>query len=127
MTDPKRIAGMLGPVLVALNISEALNPQIWRAITAPITYLSGALWFVSGLAIVRDHNRWTTGWPVLITLAGWFAMAGGLLRMFAPEFAQQGVQTTFAVLAGQMILLAIGIVLTFKAYLRTPSPRKDGH
>ena len=43
-------------------------------------------------------------------------MLGGLFRMFAPEVAQQGVQNTFATFASQLVLLAAGIFLTFRAY-----------
>jgi uncharacterized membrane protein affecting hemolysin expression len=41
--------------------------------------------------------------------------------MFAPAFAQQQVQHTTTVFALQMVLLAIGLVLTFKAYSREES------
>jgi uncharacterized membrane protein YhaH (DUF805 family) len=115
ITNAKRVAGLVGPTLIALNASEAMNPHIWSNI-AHITYLSGSLWFVAGLAILRAHHRWMLGWPVLITLVGWFVILGGLFRMFFPESAQQGVQNTPIALAGQMVLLAIGIFLTYKAY-----------
>jgi hypothetical protein len=66
--ETRRVAGILGPTLIALVASEVVNPNIWE--TAPVTqvYLAGALWFVAGLAIVRTHNRWTLAWPVVVTL-----------------------------------------------------------
>jgi uncharacterized membrane protein YhaH (DUF805 family) len=123
MTNSQRIAGLIGPTLIALTISEAVNSHIWAAVTPPNTYLVGTLWFVAGLSIVRAHNHWTRGWPVLITLVGWFAILGGLFRMFVPEMTQQSTQDTSAlvVLGLQMILFAIGILLTFKAYSREKS------
>lgn len=116
MTNSKHIAGLIGPTLVALAISEAINLHIWVNNIAPVTYLNGILLFVAGLSIVRVHNRWTGDWPVIITLVGWFATLGGLFRMFAPE-VQQGSQNIprFAVI---MVIFAIGIFLTFKAYSR---------
>ena len=119
MTDPKRIAGLLGPALVVLSLSEAINPHIWATVSVTQTYLAGALWFVAGLAIIRAHNRWTGGWPVLVTLVGWFAILGGLFRMFAPEFAQGNVPNASVVIGIQVVLLLIGLVLTFKAYARS--------
>ena len=116
MTDPKRIAGLLGPTLVVLSLSEAINPQIWATVSAPQTYLAGALWFVGGLAILRAYNRWTFGWPVLVTFMGWFAILGGLFRMFAPESALGSAPNPSVVLGIQAALLVIGLVLTFKAY-----------
>jgi hypothetical protein len=32
--------------------------------------------FIAGLAIVRVHNRWTNGWPVLVTILGWLFVLG---------------------------------------------------
>ena len=118
MADARRIAGLLGPTLIALAASEALNSHIWANVSATQTYLAGTLWFVAGLSIVRAHNRWTRGWPVLITFMGWFAMLGGLFRMFSPGFAQQSVPNAPALLAMQTVLLTIGCILTFKAYSR---------
>jgi hypothetical protein len=99
-----------------MNVSEAINSQIWANVPTTQTYLAGALWFVAGLSIIRAHNHWTLSWSVLITLLGWFVMLGGLSRMFFPEPIQQGSQNASVVFAFQMVLLAIGIVLTFKAY-----------
>jgi uncharacterized membrane protein YhaH (DUF805 family) len=117
MTDSKQLAGLLGPTLIALSLSESINLDIWTNTPAPVVYLAGTLLFVAGLSIVRVHNRWTGGWPVLVTLLGWLAMLGGLIRMIAPVFAQQQTeQHITAVHALLIVLLAIGIFLTFKAY-----------
>ena len=115
MTNSKQQAGLIGSTLILLTISEALNLHIWRTNIAPVTYLNGALLFVAGLAIVRAHNRWTAGWPVLVTLVGWVTILGDLHRMFAPE-AQQGGENipTYTVI---MVLLVLGIFLTFQAYV----------
>ena len=118
MTTSKRFAGLLGPTLIAVALSEAMNLQIWTNVPGYFVYLNGALLFVAGLSIVRDHNRWTAGWPVLVTLIGWFLMLGGLLRMFAPVFAQRQVQNAGVLFAGLIVLFAIGVFLTFQAYGR---------
>jgi hypothetical protein len=125
MTNSKRVAGLVGPTLVAIAASEMINPDIWSAVTAPVTYQAGTLLFVAGLAIVSAHNRWTWSWPVIVTLVGWFAMGGGLFRMFAPALAQRGAQNAGAVLAVQIALLAIGLVLTFKAVRRDGDRASD--
>jgi hypothetical protein len=123
MTNSKRIAELLGPTLIAMAISEALNADIWIANIAPVIYLNGTLLFVGGLSIVRAHNLWIRGWSVIVTLVGWVAILLGLFRMFAPELYLQGVQNASAmmVIPSAMIVCTIGIYLTFKAY-----GRKDG-
>jgi hypothetical protein len=117
MTDPKPLAQLIGPTLIAVTLSEALNLHIWRANLAPVTYLNGFVLFVAGLSIVRVHNRWTRSWPVAVTFVGWGSMFGGLVRMFAPQ-AQQGGENiaTYAVIA---ILFLIGVFLTVKGYGRS--------
>lgn len=103
---------------MTLSESEFIQPHLYDTQIAPVVYLSGTLLFVAGLAIVRVHNCWTGDWTVLITLIGWFAIFGGLFRMFATGLYQQGAQNTTALLAMEIVLLAIGSFLTFKAHSR---------
>jgi hypothetical protein len=49
-----------------------------------LIFLSGILLFVAGLAIVRVHNVWVGGGPVLLTVLGWVAILSGLARMLFP-------------------------------------------
>ena len=120
MTNSKRIAGLLGPTIVAMIVSEfpLVQPHLYDAQIPPVVYLSGVLMFVGGLAIVRAHNHWMPDWTVLITLSGWFFLALGLFRMFASNLYQRGSANTsatvFMILEG--MLLVIGLVMTFKAY-----------
>ncbi len=51
----------------------------------PIVFLAGLLLLVAGLSIVRAHNVWAADWRILVTLAGWSAVSGGLVRMLIPE------------------------------------------
>jgi len=118
MADSKRLAGFIGPILIVLTVSEIATSHIWIKVSATQTYLAGALWFVAGLAIIRIHNIWRLGWPVLVTIIGWIAFLGGMGRMFYPEQAREGSQNTIVVLVSQIFLLAIGITLTFIAYIR---------
>ncbi len=119
MANSKNIAGLIGPSLIAITISETLNIHIWAGNTAAGIHFNGAVLFVAGLAIIRAHNLWIRAWPVVVTLTGWVLMLLGLYRMFAPEFYLQGVQNsknTSDVIVGTMFVLAVGIFLTFKAY-----------
>jgi hypothetical protein len=116
LTRSRQIAGVLGPTVIVLALSEAKNVGIWATGIAPLTYLAGLLWFLGGLVVVRLHNQWSTSWPVTITLVGWFFMVGGLFRLFFPE-AQQGNQNTPAIgiYALDGVLVALGALMTFKA------------
>jgi len=83
MPDSKQIAGLLGPTMVAMLVSESplIQPHLYGAQIPPVVYLSGVAMFVAGLAIVRAHNCWVRNWTVLVTLSGWFFLSVGLLRM----------------------------------------------
>ena len=124
-TNSKRIAGLVGPTIVAMVASEfpPVQPHLYDAQIPPVVYLSGILMFVGGLAIVRAHNHWVRDWSVLVTLSGWFFLLLGLFRMFAAGLYQRGSAstgaTTFMVLEG--ILVVVGLVMTFKAYGRAES------
>jgi hypothetical protein len=116
MSNSKNIAGLVGPTLIVVTISEMINVHIWASNTAAGVYLNGAILFVAGLSIVRAHNLWVRGWPVMVTLVGWFAMLLGLFRMFAPELQLEAAKNTSPVTAETMVVLAVGVFLTFKAY-----------
>jgi hypothetical protein len=116
MTDSKHIARLIGPTLIAVTISEALNLEIWATNMAPVTYLNGCMLFVAGLSIVRVHNRWTLAWPLVVTLVGWGAIFAGLVRMFAPQARQGGKNT--ATYAAIVLLWAVGLFLSIKGYGR---------
>lgn len=122
MSNSKRIAGLVGPSIVAMVVSEfpLVQPHLYDAQIPPVVYLSGTLMFVGGLAVVRAHNRWVRDWTLLVTLSGWFFLVLGLFRMFAAGVYQRTSAntgaTTFMVLEG--ILGVLGIIMTFKAYSR---------
>jgi hypothetical protein len=90
MTTSKTIAGLIGPTLVAIAASMLLNIGSFPALAEQVSrdpaliFVSGILLFVAGLAIVRVHNRWTNGWPVLVTVLGWLFVLGGLAECFFP-------------------------------------------
>lgn len=120
MHNSKNIAGLVGPVLVAMLVSESplVQPHLYDAQIPPVVYLSGVLMFTAGLAIARINNCWVRNWTVLVTLTGWFALSLGLFRMFAASLYLQSTANTsatvFMVLEG--ILLVLGLIMTYKAY-----------
>ncbi|WP_435627995.1 hypothetical protein [Candidatus Ferrigenium straubiae] len=116
MTKSKQLAALIGPTVMVLAASEAMNLRIWAVNIAPITYLNGTILFVAGLAIIRVHNYWGPRWPVMVTLTGWFALLIGLYRMFAPQAQQAGQNfATYVLLA---VLFVMGAFLAFKGYSR---------
>jgi len=124
VANSRQIAGLVGPTLVAMLVSEfpLVQPHLYDSQIPPVVYLSGVLMFVAGLAVVRAHNLWVRNWAVLVTLTGWFFLLVGLLRMFAASQYHQAAagasSTVFMVLEGA--LLVIGLIITYQGYRRPP-------
>ena len=110
----KQIAAVLGPTLIAVSVSEALNLSIWETSLPQVVYLNGMIFFMGGIAIVRFHNRWRPAWTVPITLVGWALVGSGLFRLFFPNATQASASpATYAFIGG---LGLVGLFLSFKAY-----------
>lgn len=124
MANSRQIAGLLGPTLIAMLVSEfpLVQPHLYDSQIPPVVYLSGVLMFVAGLAIVRSHNIWALNWTALITLTGWFFLVLGLIRMFAAGQYRQAAASTssvvFMVLEG--VLLVVALIITYQGYRRLP-------
>ncbi len=122
----RAIAGLMGPVLVAMAAALLLNKKVLPELAGQmahdfgIIFMSGILLLVAGIAIVRVHNDWSGGWPLLVTLLGWLAIIGGLARMLyfrhlallAPGF----VQTPALITGTAVVLLLTGVFLILKGY-----------
>jgi hypothetical protein len=108
-------------MLLNLGAMSAIAAQVAR--DTALIFLSGILLFVAGLAIVRVHNVWSGGWPVLVTILGWLALVGGVARMFFPtRFAALATQfgTSRALLIGfAIVFLLAGGFLCYKSYSRS--------
>ena len=110
---------------IAMLLNRQMFPEMITQVAQnyAIIFLSGALSLLAGVAIVRVHNVWTGGWPVIITILGWLLIVGGLARMWFPHRASEiaasfGENPTFFLVTG-VVLLALGAFLSFKAYGET--------
>jgi len=102
------------------RLDAANSAQVAR--DPALILLSGILLLVAGIAIVRAHNVWSGGWPVLVTIVGWLALLGGLARMFFPirlaAIAAQAGTSRALLIGSAVILLLLGGFLSYKAYSR---------
>jgi len=125
----KTIAALLGPTLVASAVSLLANLATSQALidelsqSPALIMIAGYAAFVPGLAIVYFHNRWTRGWPVLVTVMGWLSLVVGLLRMVFPTqlaamMMKVAPSAASVIPVVAIVFLAIGAFLSFKAYAR---------
>ena len=109
------LAGLIGPILMVLSISETLNLSIWKGVDASVVYLNGLILFIAGLSIVRTYNHWAFDWTVMITLTGWLSLLAGVYRLFFPNSPQLKKNTiTYVVLP---VIFSTGSILSYKAYV----------
>ncbi|MEK4031662.1 hypothetical protein WOC76_21165 [Methylocystis sp. IM3] len=127
MTTSKTIAALLGPTLLATALMVLLNLGAMPSMIEELSkfpmmiVLAGYAAFVPGLAIIYFHNRWTGGWPVLITIFGWLSVVIGFARMVFPMQLVGIMQTAGPTLHVALPVVGIGFllvggVLSFKAF-----------
>ena len=125
------LAKLIGPVFIAGGAGMIFNSVVYRAMFERalhdhmLIYLSGVIVLPVGLAIVATHNDWKWHWPLIITLIGWLAVIGGILRMVAPQLVERiglSVLTypNFFVVDGGVAVL-LGVLLSYFAYFDPPN------
>ena len=81
MEKSKSIAGIVGPTLIVMVLSELKiwNPTLYETQIVPLVYLSGVLLFIAGISIVRIHNISVVGWQTSVKIIGWLVILLGLI------------------------------------------------
>lgn len=121
------LAKLIGPVFIAGGLGMLFNTTVYRAMFERalhdhmLIYLSGVLALVAGLAVVIMHNDWKWHWPLIITVLGWLALIGGIVRMIAPQVIELfglsvlSYSNFFTIDGGIAVLL--GVLLCYFGYL----------
>jgi hypothetical protein len=122
----KTIAGLIGPTLAAIGLALLVRPGQFLGMADEIAestaliFMSGVILLTLGVAIVRVHNVWTMGWPVLVTAFGWLAVLGGLMRLFLPRelsgYATGVLASTTPVMAAGVVALVLGAAFVFISF-----------
>ncbi|GAB4234874.1 MAG: hypothetical protein Kow0032_18990 [Methyloligellaceae bacterium] len=121
------IARFIGPVMLLTGISLFVNGDRFSRIFTELSespgliFIAGILALVLGIALVTFHNIWVMDWRAFITVYGWLALIGGVVRILFPDVAIKlgrrimGHAMTIRLLAGLNIL--IGGFLAWKGFL----------
>jgi len=121
------LAQFIGPYIIVIGIGLLFNFKVYQKImedffkNAALVYVTGLLTFVAGLAIVLAHNRWGWDWYIMITLFGWNVLIKGVWLVIFPgssaKMAALFVKHRKSVVIPWVVMLAIGILLTYRGYL----------
>ncbi|MEM7191699.1 MAG: hypothetical protein AAF405_02320 [Pseudomonadota bacterium] len=120
------LARLMGPVLLAVAVSMFVNGDRQVAMARqflenpPLIFISGMLILTAGLAIVLHHNVWVADWRVIITVFGWLAVIGGVLRIvFFQSIERIGAKMLvkpWVMPTGAVVAFVLGSVLSFFGY-----------
>ena len=126
MSNAELIAGLAGPVMIAVAAAILINRQTIARVINDVSsgpgfvFFAGILTLLAGLAIVRVHNVWSAEWNVLVTVIGWLAVVGGVIRIVWPERVisiSKGIMgSENALTAWALVALMLGAFLTAKGY-----------
>jgi len=111
------LARLMGPTAIAFAATEFKNSDILPSPDPAVTYLNGAILFISGLSVILHHNCWSRGWTVLITILGWLMVTVGLWRMAQPTAQPDGNEGV--VWATEGVLFVAGMVLCWRGYVHS--------
>jgi hypothetical protein len=131
MERSRFIAKLIGPICIAGGAGMLFNTAVFKAMFERglhdhlLIYIAGLIALTSGLAILALHNKWECNWTVIITLFGWLATIGGIVRMVAPQFIEQLgeriiANANFFVIDGWIAVL-LGVLLSYFAYFDPPN------
>ena len=122
------LARLLGPILLVLGFSLALNRKAYTEMSREfvasrsLVYLAGTAALTAGLAILLNHNVWTADWRLLITLMGWIATLGGISRLLLPDWVRRvgpGMLASERPIAiTGLVWIVLGAILCWASYLR---------
>lgn len=118
---------LIGLYIVIVSLAMVLNRRQMLAVFAEMTasrpwmLFSGMVASVAGLAIVLGHQVWHGGpLAILVTLAGWTALAKGVTLLLLPAdrvgslMTTMGIERHFHLWMGGTLLF--GVVLTALAF-----------
>ena len=121
------IAKLMGPVIGVAGLGFLVNRRAFQEMVSDflestgIIVMSGMLALVMGLAIVNAHNIWVADWPVIITVFGWLAVIGGVMRITMTDtvrsIARAMLGYTHFITAEAIILILLGAYLSYVGYL----------
>ena len=121
------LAKLIGPLVAVAGVGFLLNRSAFMRFAddfignTGFIMMSGFPALLAGLAIVNAHNVWVADWPVIITLLGWAAVVGGIMRITMPgvvrAIGSAILGATSFIVIEAMILIGLGRWLSYAGYI----------
>lgn len=120
------LAKILGLYFLAIGLAFLINPERFKRLFPQIAkdenfLLLGAIMALFiGATIISLHNEWSLGWPLIITLLGWWSLIKGFVLLSYPEsiqwssFIQNQSETTYRIIS--LLYMVLGAFLLYKGW-----------
>lgn len=88
------LAKILGLYFLAIGIALIINPNRFKSMYQQMMkdenflLLGGIMALLIGAFIVSVHNIWVLGWPVIITVLGWWSLIKGFGLLIYSDFTR---------------------------------------
>jgi drug/metabolite transporter (DMT)-like permease len=126
MPPATMIARLIGPVFAVIGVAVLVNTSYYVELTAEashvptLIYLYGLMVLAAGIAMLNFYRAWTRDWRVIVTILGWLFVIGGVIRILLPQVVERLAPTMLGssagLIAAGVVVLVVGIYLTFEAY-----------
>ena len=109
------VAILVSALALVLGCSMLFATRAWMALLAEYAenphrlLIPGLATAVLGLIVVFNHNIWTGGWEVVITVAGWLILLKGLALLLGPDLVK--VQSRFSQKFTKMAMRVGGVIV----------------
>lgn len=120
------LAKILGIYFIVIGAAYFLNPDRFKGIYGKIArdegflLLGGIIATLLGATIISVHNEWSGGWPVIITVLGWWCLIkGGMLLVYSEgirffSFIESRPPAFYRFIS--LIYLGLGLFLAYKGW-----------
>lgn len=120
------LAKMLGLYFLTIGLALLINPERFKRFIQDILnndtlLLWGAFFGVLlGAFIIATHNVWIAGWPVVITIIGWWSLikSFGILisEKFVHLFSSKTITSDTGLRIASLAWLALGLFLSYQGW-----------
>ena len=120
------LAKIFGIYFLAIGVAFIINPERFKRMCQQIVkdenslFIGGLLALLIGAVVISIHNNWLLGWPVIITLLGWWSLIKGFAILIYPEsikflsFIQNRSRLFYQAIS--LIYIVIGLFLAYKGW-----------
>ena len=117
---------MFGPIFLVMGLGILANKGQYEHMMKGLNeftlayFIAAVTPLVVGLAIVLNHNMWTTPPEMVISAIGWLAILKGILRCLAPEWTLKvlrGFASGNHLTAASVAMIILGAYLGWIGYM----------